>query len=166
MLYTALQELEQLTLDRRALASKDQLAARYADLVYEGWWWTPEREAMDAFVDVLMKRVTGAVRLKLCKGSASVVSRTSPESLYHAGLASFGEEATYDHADAEGFIKLFALPARVAAERDGGKSGQTGTSEAVTETNEAATEGSEAGTETNEVATETTESEGLKTPVV
>ena len=125
LLYTALQELEQLTLDRRALAIKDQLSARYADLVYEGWWWTPEREAIDAFVDVLMKRVTGVVRLKLFKGSASVASRRSPESLYHAGLASFGEEATYDHADAEGYIKLFGLPARVAAERDGGRGRET-----------------------------------------
>ncbi len=68
-----------------------------------------------------MKRVTGVVRLKLYKGSASIASRRSPASLYHAGLASFGEEATYDHADAEGFIKLFGLPARVAAERDSGK---------------------------------------------
>ena len=152
LLYTALQELEQLTLDRRALTFKDQLAARYADLVYEGWWWTPGREAIDAFVDVLMKRVTGVVRLKLYKGSASIASRSSPESLYHAGLASFGEEATYNHADAEGFIKLFGLPARVAAERDSGKSEHT-------ETHEAATEASEA-------ATETTESEGLKTPAV
>ena len=123
LLYTALQELEQLTLDRRALAYKDQLAARYADLVYEGWWWTPEREAIDAFMDVLMKRVTGVVRLKLFKGSANVASRWSPMSLYDAGLASFGEDDTYDHADAAGFIKLFGLPARVAAERDAGLRG-------------------------------------------
>ena len=122
LLHIALQELEQLTLDRRALTFKDQLAARYADLVYEGWWWTPEREAIDAFMDVLMKKVTGSVRLKLFKGSATVVSRWSKESLYDAGLASFGEDQTYDHADAEGFIKLFGLPARVAAERDAGKS--------------------------------------------
>ncbi len=122
--------------------------------MYEGWWWTPEREAIDAFMDVLMKRVTGAVRLKLYKGSASVASRRSPESLYHAGLASFGEEETYDHADAEGFIKLFGLPARVAAERDSGKGGQSETTELETETNDDATE------------TETTESEGLKTPAV
>ncbi len=120
LLYSALQELEQLTLDRRALAYKDQLAARYADLVYEGWWWTPEREAIDAFMNVLMKHVTGVVRLKLFKGSANVASRWSPMSLYDAGLASFGEDDTYDHADAGGFIKLFGLPARVAAERDAG----------------------------------------------
>ncbi len=84
-------------------------------------------------MDVIIKRVTGVVRLKHYKGSASVTSRRSPESLYHAGLASFGEEATYDHADAEGFIKLFGLPARVAAERDGGKGGQQKTDEAVAE---------------------------------
>jgi argininosuccinate synthase len=148
LLYAALQELEQLTLDRRALALKDQLSARYADLVYEGWWWTPEREALDAFTDVLMKRVTGLVRLKLYKGSASIAGRSSPESLYHAGLASFGEEASYDHADAEGFIKLFGLPARVAAERDGAKSEKT-------------TDGHG---EANEAVPDIMESVGLKTP--
>ncbi len=118
ILYTALRELEQLTLDRRALAMKDALAARYADLVYEGWWWTPEREALDAFGKVLMRTVTGSVRIKLYKGSAWVVSRTSPHSLYDLGLASFGESDTYDHADASGFIKLFGLPARVGGDRD------------------------------------------------
>ena len=167
LLYIALQELEQLTLDRRALTFKDRLAARYADLVYEGWWWTPEREAMDASVDVLMKRVTGVVRLKLFKGSALIASRRSPESLYHAGLASFGEEATYDHADAEGFIKLFGLPARVAAERDGGKVRKSDATDVAAEADETATEtGGTATNETatNEAATETTESEGVKTP--
>ena len=119
ILHTALRELEALTLDRRAIYIKDQLADRYADLVYEGWWWTPERKALDAFVDVMLKRTTGSVKLKLYKGSANVVSRTSPESLYDSGLASFGDDGTYDHADAGGFIKLFGLPARVQAERDG-----------------------------------------------
>ena len=174
LLYIALQELEQLTLDRRALTFKDRLAARYADLVYEGWWWTPEREAMDASVDVLMKRVTGVVRLKLFKGSALIASRRSPESLYHAGLASFGEEATYDHADAEGFIKLFGLPARVAAERDGGKVRKSDATDVAAEADETSTDADETATETggtatnetatNEAATETTESEGVKTP--
>jgi argininosuccinate synthase len=119
ILHAALRELEALTLDRRALYIKDQLADRYADLVYEGWWWTPERKALDAFVDVMLKRTTGTVKLKLYKGSATVVSRTSPQSLYDSGLASFGDDGTYDHADAAGFIKLFGLPARVQAERDG-----------------------------------------------
>ncbi|MFV2006667.1 MAG: argininosuccinate synthase [Longimicrobiales bacterium] len=118
ILYTALRELEQLTLDRRALAMKDALAARYADLVYEGWWWTPEREALDAFGKVLMRTVTGSVRVKLYKGSSRIVSRTSPHSLYDLGLASFGDSGSYDHADAAGFIKLFGLPARVGGDRD------------------------------------------------
>jgi argininosuccinate synthase len=121
VLHLALRELEALTLDRRALYIKDQLADRYADLVYEGWWWTPEREALDAFCEVLLQRVTGLVRLKLYKGHASVVARKSPESLYDSGLASFGDDGTYDHADAEGFIKLFGLPARVQADRERGR---------------------------------------------
>ena len=177
LLHTALQELEQLTLDRRALAFKDQLAARYADLVYEGWWWTPQREAIDAFMDVLMKRVTGVVRLKLYKGSASVASRRSRESLYHAGLASFGEEATYNHADAEGFIKLFGLPARVAAERDGAEGPKKGSAkggekgDAQDGEKDGANGGEDEGgqskagqSDTSEVVTEMMESVGLKTP--
>jgi argininosuccinate synthase len=118
LLHIALRELEQLTLDRRSLALKDELAPRYADLVYEGWWWNSEREAIDAAIDSLMGDVTGTIRLKLYKGLASVVSRSSPRSLYDAGLASFGEDERYDHSDAEGFIKLFGLPARVRAQRN------------------------------------------------
>lgn len=116
LLYQAFQELEQLTLDRRSLATKDQVAHRYADLVYEGRWWTPEREALDALVNSFTRNVTGSVKLKLFKGSAFVVSRKSPVSLYDESLASFGA-SSYDHADAEGFIKLFSLPMRVAAGR-------------------------------------------------
>ncbi len=112
LLLAAIQELEQITMHRRSLALKDQTAHRYADLVYEGRWWTPEREALDAMVDVLTRNVTGTVRMKLYKGSARVVGRSSPVSLYDAGLASFGEGAEYDHADAGGFIKLFGLPLR------------------------------------------------------
>ena len=110
LLYTALRELEELTLHRRSMALKDQVANRYADLVYEGRWWTPEREAIDAMVGVLMSRVTGSVRLKLYKGLARPVSRTSPHTLYDADLASFGAAGDYNHADAAGFIKLFGLP--------------------------------------------------------
>jgi argininosuccinate synthase len=117
LLYTALQELEQICLDRRALALKDQLAPRWADLVYEGRWWTPEREALEALVDSLMRPVTGAVKLKLYKGGAWAVSRTSPNTLYREDLATFGASA-YDHADATGFIRLFALPIRAQAARD------------------------------------------------
>jgi len=117
LLYTAHRELEQLVLDRRALALKDQLSARYADLVYEGRWWGTEREALDALVDRTQQRVTGTVRLKLYKGNAIIAGRTSPHSLYNEELASFGEGASYDHADAEGFIRLFSLPTRTEAEQ-------------------------------------------------
>jgi argininosuccinate synthase len=115
LLYTAHRELEQLVLDRRALSLKDQVAARYADLVYDGRWWGTEREALDALVDRTQQRVTGKVRLKLYKGNAIIAGRTSPFSLYNEGLASFGNDGSYDHADAEGFIRLFALPTRVEA---------------------------------------------------
>jgi argininosuccinate synthase len=112
MLYAALQELEQLTLHRRSIALKDQMASRYADLVYEGRWWTTEREALDAMVGVLMRNVTGSVRLKLFKGGGRVVSRKSRFSLYDADLATFGEGGDFNQRDAEGFIRLFGLPLR------------------------------------------------------
>ncbi|MBR9989370.1 MAG: argininosuccinate synthase [Gemmatimonadetes bacterium] len=115
LLYTAHRELEQIVLDRRALALKDQVAHRYADLVYEGRWWSTEREALDALVDRTQQRVTGSVRLKLYKGSAIIASRQTPYPLYDAALASFGDEGDYDHADAAGFIRLLSLPTRAEA---------------------------------------------------
>jgi argininosuccinate synthase len=115
LLYAAHRELEMLVLDRRTLALKDQVAARYADLVYEGRWWTTERTALDALVDATQRAVTGIVRMKLYKGNAIIAGRTSPFSLYDEGLASFGDAGNYDHADAEGFIKLFGLPMRADA---------------------------------------------------
>jgi argininosuccinate synthase len=115
LLYAAHSELEQLVLDRRTLALKDALAPRYADLVYEGRWWTTERVAMDALVDVTQQRVTGSVKLKLFKGSHQVAGRTSPFSLYDERFVTFGEDDVYDQADAAGFIRLFGLPSRVAA---------------------------------------------------
>jgi len=115
ILYEALQDLESITLDRRTAALKDQLAPRYADIVYEGRWWTSEREALDATVDALMEPVTGTVRVKLFKGSARAVSRDAEVSLYRPDLATFGASASFDHADADGFIRLFGLPVRVAA---------------------------------------------------
>lgn len=118
LLYAAHSELEQLVLDRRTLALKDAIAPRYADLVYEGRWWTLEREAMDALVDRTQQRVTGDVRLKLFKGSSTVVGRTSPHSLYDERFVTFGEDDVYDQADAAGFIRLYGLPMRVAALRD------------------------------------------------
>lgn len=116
LLYMALQELEQLTLHRRSLSLKDQLAPRYADLVYEGRWWTPEREALDALVATLMKRVTGTVRLKLYKGGVRIVGRASPHSLYNEALATFGEDGVYDQKDSEGYVRLFGLPLQGGAE--------------------------------------------------
>jgi argininosuccinate synthase len=115
LLYAAHSELEQLVLDRRTLALKDLLAPRYADLVYEGRWWSLEREAMDALVDRTQARVTGTVRLRLYKGTCTVLGRTSPWSLYDERFVTFGEDDVYDQADAAGFIRLYGLPYRVAA---------------------------------------------------
>ena len=115
ILLAALQELEQLVLSRPCLALKDRMAPRYADLVYEGRWWTPEREALDAMIDSMMAPVTGTVRLRLFKGRASVLSRSAPASLYDLDLASFGASEGYAHADSSGFLKLFNLPQRALA---------------------------------------------------
>jgi argininosuccinate synthase len=130
ILHAALRELEQLTLDRRALALKDQVAPRYADLVYEGRWWTAEREALDALVASLMRPVTGSVRMKLFKGNAWALSRTSPNSLYRPELATFGA-SDYDHADAAGFIRLFGLPVRAAAALQAARNGNHQAGDAV-----------------------------------
>src|SRR5215475_5997497 len=118
LLYAAHSELEQLVLDRRTLAAKDLLAPRYADLVYEGRWWTTEREAYDAFVAVTQERVTGTVTLRLYKGSTAVVGRESEHALYDERFVTFGEDDVYEQSDAAGFIRLFALPARVRAIKD------------------------------------------------
>jgi argininosuccinate synthase len=118
LLYTAHSELEQLVLDRRTLAAKDLIAPRYADLVYEGRWWTTEREAYDAFVDVTQQRVSGSVSLRLYKGSAAVVGRQSEHALYDERFVTFGEDDVYQQSDAAGFIRLFALPSRVRALKD------------------------------------------------
>ncbi len=118
LLLTALQELESLVLDRRSMALKDSIASRYADLVYEGRWWSAEREAMDAMVDSLLAPASGSVRMKLYKGSVTIVGRRSPNTLYESGLASFGATESFDHADAEGFVKLFSIPSRISAARD------------------------------------------------
>ena len=118
LLYTAHSELEQLILDRRTLAAKDSIAPRYADLVYEGRWWTTEREAYDAFVNVTQERVTGGVTLRLYKGSISVVSRSSQYALYDERFVTFGEDDVYQQSDAAGFIRLYSLPDRVRALRD------------------------------------------------
>lgn len=115
ILSVAHKELEHLTLDRETMHFKDQLALKYAELVYYGLWYTPLREALDAFVDVTQRTVTGEVRLMLYKGNCIPTGRRSPYSLYSMELATFGADAIYDQRDAEGFINLFGLPLKVAA---------------------------------------------------
>jgi argininosuccinate synthase len=106
--------LESVTLDRETLHYKQQVALRYAELVYYGLWFTQLREAIDAFVDVTQRNVTGEVRMKLFKGRCTPAGIKSPNSLYRADLASFKMGAEYNPTDATGFIRLFGLPAKVA----------------------------------------------------
>lgn len=115
ILYTAHQNLELLTLDRITLHYKEQIALRYAELVYDGVWYSPLREALDGFVQVTQKNVTGKVRLKLYKGNCTPAGIKSPYSLYNEEFATFGEDAVYNQKDAEGFINLFGLPLKVRA---------------------------------------------------
>lgn len=115
ILSTAHKELESITLDRETLHYKDLVAQKYAELVYDGRWFTPLREALDAFVEVTQQPVTGEVRLKLYKGNIIPTGRKSPYSLYHEGFATFGADDVYNQADAKGFINLFGLPMKVAA---------------------------------------------------
>jgi len=115
ILYTAHEELERLTLDRRTLQFKEQMAVKYAELVYDGNWFTKLKAAMDAFVDETQKNVTGKVKVKLYKGSCTAVASVSPYSLYLEDLATFSADDIYSHKDAEGFINLFGLPLKVQA---------------------------------------------------
>jgi len=115
LLVTAHRELETLCLDRETAHYSETLALRYAELVYYGLWFTPQREALDAFFTESQKRVTGTVGLKLYKGNVSVTKRASPYSLYRKGLASFAMTG-YNPKDAEGFINLFALPVTIPEE--------------------------------------------------
>ncbi|MFN8379898.1 MAG: argininosuccinate synthase [Anaerolineae bacterium] len=115
VLLKAHQALESITLDKHTMHYKDILAVKYAELVYNGLWYTRLREALDAFVHVTQENVTGTVRVKLYKGNVIIVGRRSPLSLYREDYASFGEEDVYDQQDAEGFIQLFGLPLKVEA---------------------------------------------------
>lgn len=115
ILYYAHRELEYLTLDRATLHYKEQVAVRYAELVYDGMWFAPLREALDAFVDATQQTVTGLVRLKLYKGNVMSAGAKSPYSLYHEGFVTFGRDEVYNQQDAEGFINLFGLPLKVRA---------------------------------------------------
>jgi argininosuccinate synthase len=139
LLYSAHSELEQLVLDRRTLAAKDLIAPRYADLVYEGRWWTTEREAYDAFVNITQERVTGSVTLRLFKGTASVVGRESEQALYDERFVTFGEDDVYQQSDAAGFIRLYGLSARVRAIRDQEMAAANRESDAKSDSREAAT---------------------------
>lgn len=114
ILVTAHKALESLTLDRETLHYKQQMALKYAEMVYYGQWFSKLREALDAFVDVTQRNVTGTVRLKLFKGKCSLAGTKSPKSLYRGDLASFTMGAEYDPTDATGFIKLFGLPMKVS----------------------------------------------------
>ena len=115
LLLTALRELEALCLDREASHYKEMLALKYAEMVYFGQWFTPLREALDAFVNKLAEPVSGSVKLKLYKGNVIIAGRTSPRTLYRPDLASFTMGASYDQRDAAGFINIFGLPLKVHA---------------------------------------------------
>jgi len=115
ILVTAHNALESLTLDRETMHYKQQVALKYAELVYYGLWFTQLREALDAFVDVTQRNVTGEVKMKLFKGRCTPAGIKSPNSLYQTDLASFKMGAEYDPTDATGFIRLFGLPMKVAA---------------------------------------------------
>jgi argininosuccinate synthase len=110
--------IESLTLDREVAHLKDELMPRYATLIYNGYWWSPERKMLQAAIDASQACVNGRVRLKLYKGNVIVAGRQSADSLFDEHIATFGEDAgAYDQADAEGFIKLNALRMRIAANR-------------------------------------------------
>ncbi|HZK54766.1 MAG TPA: argininosuccinate synthase [Desulfosporosinus sp.] len=115
IMYMAHQALEHLTLDRLTLHYKEELALKYAEIVYDGVWYSPLREAMDAFVNVTQKNVTGTVRVKLYKGNCTAAGVKSLYSLYNEAYATFGEDGVYDQKDAGGFINLFGLPLKVRA---------------------------------------------------
>ncbi len=115
LLHHGRRAVESLTLDREALHLRDDLAPRYARIVYNGFWYSAEREALQALADEVAKAVTGTARLKLYKGSVQVVGRKSDRSLYDPGLATFERDTVYDQADAAGFIRLNALRLRARA---------------------------------------------------
>ncbi|MBQ3573074.1 MAG: argininosuccinate synthase, partial [Clostridia bacterium] len=116
ILYTAINELEYLCLDRDTQSFKRQAAIKFSELVYDGKWFTPLRESLSAMIDKMEETVTGEVRLKLYKGSVTPAGAKSPYSLYNEDIASFGDsKELYSHKDSEGFINLFGLPLKVRA---------------------------------------------------
>lgn len=120
ILHIAHRGIEQITLDRGAAHLKDELMPKYAELIYNGFWFAPEREMLQAAIDHSQDKVTGTVRLKLYKGNVGVVGRKSPYSLYSAGIVTFEDDrGAYDQRDAAGFIRLNALRLRLLGRRDG-----------------------------------------------
>ena len=115
ILYEAHQQLEELILDRDSYAMKDDIGHKFASLIYEGKWFTPLREAEQAFIESTQQYVTGEVKLALYKGNIIKAGTTSPYSLYNESIASFTTGDLYDHHDAEGFINLFGLSCKVRA---------------------------------------------------
>ena len=115
VLYYAHKELEYLCLDRQTMHYKEQVASKFAELVYDGNWYTPLREALSAFVDSTQETVTGTVRLKLYKGNVMSAGCKSPYSLYSEEIATFSADEVYDQKDSAGFINLFGLPLKVRA---------------------------------------------------
>ena len=113
ILMMAHKDLESITLERDTAHYKEKAAIKYAELIYNGQWFSPLRESLDKFIDETQKTVNGTVRLKLYKGNCSVVGRKSSDSLYDANLATFEKEEVYNQKDAEGFINLFGLPIKV-----------------------------------------------------
>jgi argininosuccinate synthase len=118
ILHAAHRALESITLDRELLHLRDSLVPRYAEMVYYGFWYAPEREALQALMDHVQRDVTGTARLKLYKGNVTVVGRRSPRSLYRQDVVTFEADSVYRQKDAEGFIRLNALRLRIRALRD------------------------------------------------
>ena len=127
ILYKAHEKLEEITLDKETQHYKQQLALKFAELVYNGQWYTPLRKAMSAFVDSTQETVTGDVKLKLYKGNIIPASVTSPYSLYSSEMATFDEDDCYEQGDSAGFISLFGLPIKVRAMNDEALAEKTGT---------------------------------------
>jgi argininosuccinate synthase len=115
ILHAAHRELESICLDRDALHFKGQLALRYAELIYNGKWFTPLREALQAFVLQTQREVTGWVKVRVYKGSVTILGRDSESTLYREDFATFGEDDVYDQSDAQGFINLYGLQMKVRA---------------------------------------------------
>ncbi|MDO8747326.1 MAG: argininosuccinate synthase, partial [Thermodesulfovibrionales bacterium] len=113
VLHIAHRAIESITLDREVMHLRDSLTPKYAELVYYGYWFSPERKILQTMIDEAQETVTGEVRLKLYKGNCQVAGRKSPKSLYHPELATFEAEKVYNQRDAEGFIKLNALRLKI-----------------------------------------------------